>query len=223
MGVKLVGVHLDGHDHLFERRVARALTEAVDGALDLRGACAHAGDGKRRGHAKVVMGVHGDGHLVNALDLSDDLAHERSVLIGQAEARGLGKADDGRAGVDGGLHGTHHEIGVGAASVLGEELHVVDLRLCAGDTVGDALEALVLAHVQLLLEVDGRDADTQVDARALGHLEGLGRAVDVLVTRARECADHAAVACQRTDLLHGTEVAGARYGEASLDDVDPKT
>ena len=49
-----------GHD-FFEGAVARALAEAVDGALDLRGPVAHAGQGQRRGHAQIVMAVHRHG------------------------------------------------------------------------------------------------------------------------------------------------------------------
>ena len=59
-----------------------------------------------------------------------------------------------------------------------------------------------------------------MDARALGALERLGRAVDVLLDGAREAADHAVVARQPSDLLHGAEVARRGDGEARLDDVN---
>lgn len=53
----------NGHDNLLQRRVARALPDAVDGALQLAGArngtCQRVG----RGQAEVVLAVRGDNHL----------------------------------------------------------------------------------------------------------------------------------------------------------------
>ena len=83
-----------------------------------------------------------------------------------------------------------------------------------------ALDALLLGDVELVAQVGGRDAQARVDAGALGGLQGLGRAVDVLVHGASEAADGAGVAGQAADLLDGAEVARGGDGEAGLDDVD---
>ena len=59
-----VVAHPHRHHHLFERGVAGALADAVDGALDLAGAGAHAGERIRHRHAEIVMAMHGKARLV---------------------------------------------------------------------------------------------------------------------------------------------------------------
>ena len=52
-----VGADLEGHHDLFERRVAGALADAVDGALDLAGAGLHGGERVGDGQAEIVVAV----------------------------------------------------------------------------------------------------------------------------------------------------------------------
>ena len=220
VGVELVAVHPDGHDDLLERGVAGALAEAVDRALDLAGAVLDALEGERRGHAEVVVGVHGDDDVLDADDVVGEALDARPEVLGQLVARGVGNVDDGGARVDGCLDHANQEVLVGAAGVLGVELDVLDVALGVLHAVDGALHALVLGDAQLVAQVARRDAEAGVDARALGAGERLGRPVDVLLDRAREAADHAVVAGESTDLLHGAEVARGGDGEAGLDDVD---
>ena len=56
-----------------------------------------------------------------------------------------------------------------------------------------ALEALVLGDAQLVVQMARAHADAGVDARALGVLERLGRAVDILLDGAREADDRRVV------------------------------
>src|ERR1700722_16871607 len=55
------------HHNFFERGIARALADSVDGALPLArsgGDCRHA---VRNGHSQVVMAMRGDGYLLESL------------------------------------------------------------------------------------------------------------------------------------------------------------
>src|SRR5450759_3032736 len=63
---------LQCHDDLFERRIARALSQAADGGVDPRGAGVDAGDGVGHRHAEVVVGVHLDLHAGGLAQLPDD-------------------------------------------------------------------------------------------------------------------------------------------------------
>ena len=219
VGVELLAVHLDGHDDLFERGVAGALAQAVDGALNLAGAVLDALEGKGRGHAEVVVRVHGDDDILDANDVVREPLDAPAEVLGQLVARGVRNVHDGRAGLHHGLDHALEERLVGAARVLGVELDVLHVALGVLHAVDGALDALVLGDAQLVAQVGGRDADAGVDARALGALERLGRTVDVLLDRTREAADHAVVTGDAADLLHGAEVARRGDGEAGLDDV----
>ena len=70
------GTH--GHDDLFQRRVPGPLTQAVDGAFNLRRAALDACQGVGRGHTQVVVAV--DGQL-DAYSLRDLLENIRDQCL----------------------------------------------------------------------------------------------------------------------------------------------
>ena len=59
-----VAARLERHHDLFERRVARAFADAVDGALDLPRAGLHRGDGIRHRESQIVVAMHADDRAV---------------------------------------------------------------------------------------------------------------------------------------------------------------
>ena len=219
VGVQLVTVHLDGHHDFLERGVAGALAQAVDGALDLRGAVLDAGQRKRGGHAQVVVGVDANGDVLDAADVVGKALDAGAKVVRHLVAGGVRDVHHGCARIDGGLNHALQELLVRTTGVLGVELHVLDVLLCVLHAVDGALDALVLGDAELLAQVLRRDAQAGVDARALGGLQRLGRAVDVLVDGAREANHHGVVAGKAADLLHRAEVARGGDGEARLDDV----
>ena len=220
VGVELGLVHADGHDDLLERGVAGALAQAVDGALDLGGAVAHALEGERRGHAEVVVRVHRDGDVLDAVHALAQVADARAELPGHVVAGGVRDVHDRGSGLHRRLDDANEEVLLGAASVLGVELDVVHEAASVLHRMDSALDGLVLGEVQLVAQVGRRDAQARVDARALCALQSLGRDLDVLVNRASQAADGALVTRELADLGHALEVARARNGKARLDDVD---
>ena len=186
---------------------------AVDRALDLACSVLDALEGEGRGHAQVVVRVHGDDDVLDADDVVREALDAATEVLRQLVAGGVRDVHDGGARLDDGLDHALEERLVRTAGVLGVELDVLHVLLGVLDAVDGALDALVLGDAQLVAQVGGRDADAGVDARALGALERLGRAVDVLLHRAREAADHAVVAGQTAILLHGAEVPGEEMGK----------
>ena len=223
MGVQLVPVHLDGHDHFLHGRVACALAQAVDGAFDLRRAVLHAGHGERRRHAQVVVAMHGHGHVLDAAHALHQVLDAAAELLGQRIARGVGDVHHGGARVHGGLDDAHEEVVVRPSRVLRVELHVFDELLRVLHALDGALHAFVLGDAQLVAQVAGTHAQARVDARALRVPERLGGAVDVLLYRAREAADDRLVAGELGDAAHALEVARTGNGETGLDDVHVET
>src|SRR5205085_8015859 len=103
-------------------RVARALTDPVDGALDLSCAGENAGERVRNGEAEVVVAV-------NRYDDVRELRHELvepsehlAILVRHRVADGVGNVDGGRSLLERDLHDLRHELNVGAAAVLRREL-----------------------------------------------------------------------------------------------------
>ena len=224
MGVELGLVHGDGHDDLFHGGVASALAQAVDGALNLRGAVAHTLHGQGGGHAEVVVAVNGDGDVLDALDVVAEVLDALAEVPGHVVAGGVGDVDDRGASGDHGLDHAGQVLEGGAAGVLCVELDVLDIGARMLDGMDAAIDGLVEGHAaELVLEVLGADADAGVDAGAGAVLERVGADVDVLLDRAGQAADNGLVAHDLGDLLDGLEVAGARDGETGLDDVNAQT
>ena len=120
------------------------------------------------------------------------------------------------------------KVRIAPAGVLGAELNVV-----ASQTLGKFHGVdgnghhLVGGLLQLILHVDLAGGDKGVDARPLGHLDGIPRHGNVFFVGSRETADYRHVAILvhlATDrvgnLLHGIEIVRRRDGKAGLNDVD---
>ena len=86
-----------------------------------------------------------------------------------------------------------------------------------------ALDALILGDAELVVDMAGADADAGVDAGALGVLERLGRAVDVLLNGAGQAHDRCVVASQLGNAADALEITRAGNGESSFDDVHVQT
>lgn len=208
--IELLAVHAHGHDHFLHGRVACALAEAVDGALDLCGPVAHAGQRQRRGHAQVVVAVHRHGDIVDAGHVVHEVLDARAEVLRQRVARGVRDVHHRGPRLDDRLDDPREEREIRPARVLGVELHVFHVLLGVADRHGTgSFDALVLGDAQLVAHVRGRHADAGVDAGTLRELQRIGRRVDVLVHGAGQRAHHGRVAGQLGDAAHRLEVAGA--------------
>ncbi len=122
--VVLAGLHR--HHDFFERRIARALAETVDRALDLtRTANLHAGERIRHRHAEVVMAMHGEHRLVRIRNTFAQRLHELAVQFRHAIADRIRDIDGRRAFGDHRFQHAAQEIHVRAAAVFRRELDVV--------------------------------------------------------------------------------------------------
>jgi len=127
MRIELSLVHLDCHDDFFHGSVSRALTQAVDGALDLRGTVHHARKRKRSRHAQVVVTMHGNADILDTSDVLHEVANALAELPWHAEACGVGDVHDRRTGLDDGLEHAGQVFVRGAPGILGVELDIVNI------------------------------------------------------------------------------------------------
>ncbi len=226
--MEIVSARADGHDDFFERRVAGALADAVDGGFHLACAILNACECVGDGESKIVVGMDTDRRAANVRDFGPDAVDERAVLFGDSVAGGVGNINHRGAGVDDGFEHFVEERGIGAAGVLGVELDVVDEGLRELDRVdghfqdGRALfgeGAAVALVAKLAHHVNVGCTDAGVNARALRFREGFATSGDVVGDGARETADGRPVDLLR-DLADGLEVVGRGCGIAGFDHVD---
>src|SRR5919198_3118655 len=218
--VEEVGARAHGHDDLFERGIAGALAQTVDGALDLPGAAdLHRGERVGDREAEVVVAMDGPDGLVRVRNAAAQLAHEFAELLRHRVAHRVRDVDRGRAFVDHRLEHAAEEVELGAAAVFRRELDVGAGIAGKAHREPRLLIDLFRRHAQLLLHVERARGDERMDApRTLGPLERVDAALDVAVVRPAQAADGG--------LLHGIgdgahrlEVAVGGGREARLDYV----
>ena len=210
------------HHDLFERGVAGALADAVDGAFHLAGAVHERG--QRVGHrlAEVVVAVDGQNRLVDAVDPLPDVRDALRPLRRDGVADRVGDVDRAGAGVDDRRQHVAHVVEVGARGILRRELDVLAVPAGVADGFDGRLHHFGPRLAQLVLEVDVGGRHEGVDAGAPGVPHRFPAAVDVAETHAAQAADDRG-ALQRAhlagDLPGRLEVLLRRDGESGFDDV----
>ncbi len=125
IGIAVVaGLH--HHDDLFERAVAGAFSDAVDGAFDLARAGFDGGERVGDCETKIVMTVDADdGGIAERLH---DATNQFAVFFGSGVADGVGNIDGAGSGGDDGPRNLFEVIGIGAGSVFGGKLDIIHVR-----------------------------------------------------------------------------------------------
>jgi len=144
----------EDHGDFFERSIARALADAVNGDLHLPGAILDGSYGVGGGHTEIIVAMHGNYRLVDIIHVLFQVADLGAEFIGGAVAGGVGDIDVAGARSD---HGLDHlsEIGiVGPAGVFGVKFDFLDKFpgvLDGRDTAGQNIFA---GGVKFVLNVD---------------------------------------------------------------------
>src|SRR5712692_8372432 len=213
------GTH--GHDYLLERRIAGALAEAVDGALDLaRAADHHRGERVGDRHAEVVVAMHAPHRLVRVRYFFPDFSYQFAELLRYGITDGVGNVDGGRAFLDRRLEHAAQEVELRARAVLGRELDVRAGFPGVAHREPCRLEHLLGRHPELLLHVQRAGGDEGMDAPgSFRVLQRVDAALDVAVVRAAQAADRRLPDGLR-DRAHRLEVPVRGRGEARLDHID---
>ena len=168
---------LEDHDDLFERAVAGALADAVDGAFDLARAGFDGGERVGDGEAEIVMAMDADDGGV--AERFDDAADDFAVFFGSGVADRVGNVDGAGSGGDHGARDLFEIIRVGAGSVFGGKLDVVHVRAGEFDGGDGVVENLLPGFLELVLQVDIAGGDEGVNAGTAGFVERAGGALDV--------------------------------------------
>ena len=206
------------HNDLLEGCVSGTFAQTVYRHLHLAGTVLDGSQRVGRGHAQIVVAVGRDDGLVDVGDVVLKVGDLGAVLARQTVTRRVGYVYDSGAGRDYGLHHAGQKLVLGAACILGVELHVIDETAGVLHRIDSLLDDRFGGHAKLFVDVVCRGADTRMDTAAFGELQRLGRHVDILLHGAREGTDDGARYRLR-DLDHRVEVSRTRYREARFDDV----
>ena len=141
------------------------------------------------GEAEIVVAVDRNDRFVHVGYAVHDVVDDRRENLGRGVADGVRDVDRACPILDGSLDHLAQEVALGAAGVLGGELHVGAFAARQLHAAGDHGQALVLRAAQLLFTVDGRGAEEGVDARSLGGFDCLGASQDVLLDGAGQTAN----------------------------------
>jgi hypothetical protein len=136
------------------RAVARALTQSVDGALDLsRTTDLHASQRVGHCHAEVVVAVHRPDRLVAVGNALAQGADEFAVQLGHCISHRVRHVDGGRAFLDDCLQNAAEKIHLASVPVFRTELDVTHQVACVAHGLHRLLQHLVGRHAQLFLHV----------------------------------------------------------------------
>ncbi len=218
--LELGGTRSQRHDHLFERRVAGAFAETVDGDLHLSRPGLHSRQRVGCGKAEVVVAMDADDGA-GAYPV-DYFGGELAELGRDGIAHGVGDVDGGGAGIHDGLEDAQQVVVLGAAGVLGTELDLgigAEALARVADPLHGRREGFLARHPQLVLKVDVAGGDEEVQVRFLCRQQCVDTTLGVAVLAARQAGDGDAPGL-RGDALDGLEVAWRGGREAGLDDVD---
>ena len=126
------------HNNLLEGRISGTLAQTVYRHLHLAGTVLDGGQRVGRGHAQIVVAVGRDDGLVDVGDVVLKVGDLGAVLARQTVTRRVGYVYDSGAGRDYGLHHAGQKLVLGAACILGVELHVID------ETAARALDSVTV-------------------------------------------------------------------------------
>ena len=135
--------------------------------------------------AKVVVAMSTDNRPPNVRHALLESADDFAVLLRCGVTDRIRNVDGSGAGFDGRLHDFAEKVELGTGRVLGAELDVRTISFGSHYTGNGLLDDLRLRHPQLMLAMNGRRGQKDVDPRLLRVLDGFPGAVDVaLVARA---------------------------------------
>src|SRR5262245_14800199 len=105
---------------------------------------------------------------------------------------------------------------VRAGRILGRKLHAVGILACELDRLHRACDQLIASHVELMLQMNVRGRDKDMDSWALRGLDRFRTGFDITFDAARQSADLRRVGLSADglgDILNRFQIALRRYRE----------
>ena len=116
--------HFQRHHDLFQRGIAGAFADAVDGAFHLARACQHTGQRIGDRQSQIVMAMGGEGHFIRVGYAVAQHGDDFEIFLRRGVAHRVGNIDGGGAGMDRHFHAAAEEIRHRAGGIFRRPLHV---------------------------------------------------------------------------------------------------
>ena len=170
--IEIIPARLDGHDHFFERGIARAFTQSIDSTFDLTRTISESFERIDGRHAQIVVAVDTDNGPIDIGHFLANIADNAAKLVGNGVAHGIGNIDGRRTRVNGGFNHVEEILRICARSIHRRKLHILAMRLGSLNRINRHLQDLIgrFAHHG---NMERRCANKRVYARFLAHLSGL--------------------------------------------------
>ena len=159
-----------------------------------------------------------DALFINGGNALAHLGEHAAVFLWSAVAHGVRHINCCRAGFDGYLHHLHEEVALRAGGVFGRELDIVHQRARQAHALSGLIQRLGAAHLELVLEMQIARSQKDVDAGAVGELQGARGHHNVFGLSTSQRGD-ARLAYGLGNGGDGSEVALGSHGETGLNNV----
>ncbi len=166
------------------------------------------------------MAVRGEDDVCS-VDGGNALTHlgkHAAVFLGGGVANSVWHVNGGGSSFNCDADHLDKEVSVGAGGIFRRELDILDVGAGETNGFGGEVESFLTADLELVLEMQIAGGEEDMDAAAVGELQGASSHFDVFGLRAGKGSD-ARLADGLGDGGDGREVALGGHGEAGLDDV----
>ena len=175
-----ITAHVQRHHYLFQRCVAGALADAVDGALDLPCTGVDRGETVRNCETEIVMTVDANGNVLSiAHHTLADRAHQSREFIGESVTHSIRHIENRRAFFHCGVEYFAQILHVAARRVLSRKLNFFSQVASQTHRAPGHFDNFGAGFFQFVFEVDIRSRADGVDAWAGCFTQSLGRSANV--------------------------------------------
>ena len=209
------------HHQLFQRRISRPLTNAVDRAFELTRTVFHRLEEVGDRQPQVVVSMHGQHRIGDVRHMLINASDQRTEFARGGVTDGVRDVDGAGTGCNGSLNHLVQKLGITAAGVLTGELDVIHQGAGVGHHVRDDGEHLLPALTQLVLQMNIAGGDEGVNPPAGRRRDSIRAGLDVATGCPGQSADHRSVLAAHLlgDALHSSKIAGTGKGETCLDHI----
>ena len=214
-----IAARLDRHHDFFQSRIARALAEPVDRALDLPRATLEPGKRIRHRKPQIIMAMHREDRLVRIRNSLTHLPEHVAIFVRRRIPHRIRQVDRRRTRLDRSVHTAAQIFNRRARRIHGRPLDIRHKPARTRHRCRNNRQHLFLGLLHLEFEMDRRGRDKGMDARLGGVLHSLACPVDIGIDGAGK-PRHRCALDPLGNLRDSLEVTIRGDREPRLDNVD---
>ena len=211
------------HHHFFDRGIARAFANAIDGGFNLPHPGTNGRKRIRNRQTQIIMIMRGQDHLIRTRDPFTHHGENARHILRQRITDRIGDIDGGGTRLDGRFHTTAEEIRVRPRAIFRRPFHII--RMLAGEfnTAGHQIQHLFRFKPQLDTHMQRTGRDKSMYPLARRRLHRLSRPQNISRRRARQATNHRPILGKTLrNGQHTFKIPGRGNGEARFHHINPQ-